>query len=190
MTGIYLFAAAAGVPLVVWFLLSGADDGGGDGPGDGGADDGSGGGDGIAAVTLRMLPLSTVAIAVAMFGITGLVLGALDTADAATLAAAIAIGLGAGVLNSTVFSYLRRSSSTAAIADDQVVGSVGRAVLPIAPDRRGRVAVEVGDQRLYFSAVPFADPDGAPTFDVGDPILIVQVANGVASVTRLDPELT
>ena len=26
MTGIYLFAAAAGVPLVVWFLLSGADD--------------------------------------------------------------------------------------------------------------------------------------------------------------------
>ncbi len=61
---------------------------------------------------------------------------------------------------------------------------------PSLPDRRGRVAVDVGDQRLYFSAVPFAEADGAPTFDVGDPILIVQVANGVASVTRLDPELT
>jgi len=107
MTGIYLFAAAAGVPLVVWFLLSGADDGSGDG---GGSDDGSGGGDGIGAVMLRMVPLSTVAIAVAMFGITGLVLGAVGSSSAATLAAAIAIGIGAGVLNSTVFGYLKRSS--------------------------------------------------------------------------------
>jgi len=187
MTGIYLFAAAAGVPLVVWFLLSGADDGSGDG---GGSDDGSGGGDGIGAVMLRMVPLSTVAIAVAMFGITGLVLGAVGSSSAATLAAAIAIGIGAGVLNSTVFGYLKRSSSTAAINDDQVIGAAGRAVLPIAPDRRGRVVVEVGDQRLYFSAVPFAGPDGEPTLDVGDPILVVQIANGVASVTRLDPELT
>ncbi len=29
MTGLYLFAAAAGVPLILWFLLGGGEDGGG-----------------------------------------------------------------------------------------------------------------------------------------------------------------
>ena len=58
---LYWFFAAAGVPLVVFFLLSGGADG---------IDDG------IAGIMFRFLPLSSLAIAAATFGVCGLVLDA------------------------------------------------------------------------------------------------------------------
>ncbi len=177
MTGLYLFAAAAGVPLVAWFLLSGAEDGGGD--------DGSG----IGAVMLRLLPLSTIAFVAATFGVCGLVLGALGTAAGTTFVASAAAAVAAGVINSTVFAYLRRSESTTAVGDEQLGGLVGRVVLPVAGERRGRIAVSVGGQQLYLSAR--ALPDAADEeLEVGAPVLVVEVHDGIASVTRLDPELT
>lgn len=189
MTAIYLFAAAAGVPLAIWFLIGGSEDGTDGGGGGDGTDGGGGGDDGIGAIMARLFPLSTVVLAVAMFGITGLVLGAVDTGASVTFAAALGVGIVAGALNSALFSYLRRSDSTAAVSDAQVAGAVGRIVLPVAPGRRGRIAVAVGEQQLYFSATSLAE-DPPVELAVGDPILVVQMHNGVASVTRLDPELT
>ena len=179
MTALYLFAAAAGVPLVAWFLLSGGDDGGDDGPG---TDDGVGG------LMLRMLPLSTVAIALAAFGVCGLVLDAVGTASGATFLGALAVALLAGALNSTVFAYVRRSESGATTSDADLAGAVGRVVQPVAPDHRGRIAVSTGDQRRYLSARALPDAAAIP-LEVGTPVLVVEVRGGVASVTRLDPEL-
>ncbi len=188
MTAIYLFAAAAGVPLAIWFLFGGSDEGG-DAGGDADGGDGSGADDGIGAIMGRLLPLSTVVLAVAMFGLTGLALGVADTDAGFTFVAALGVGLITGALNSSLFGYLRRSDSTAAVSDAQVTGAVGRVVLPVAPGRRGRIAVAVGEQQLYFSATYLAD-DPPTELAVGDPILVVEMHNGVASVTRLDPELT
>ncbi len=177
--GVYLFAAAAGVPLVLWFLLAGADDGGG---GDGSA------GDGVGGVMLRLLPLSTIAFFLATFGVCGIVLGLLDTPDATTLVAAAAAAVVAGAVNSTLFAYLRRSGSTSDVSDRQLAGSVGRVVLPVASERRGRVSVSVGGQHVYLSAETL--PDAPAELEVGAPVLVVEVDRGVALVTRLDPELT
>jgi membrane protein implicated in regulation of membrane protease activity len=180
VTALYLFAAAAGVPLVAWSLLGGGDDAG---------DDGAGTDDGVGALMLRLLPLSTVAIALAAFGVCGLVLGAAGTAAGTTLLGASAVALVAGALNSTVFSYLRRSESGATTSDADLAGAVGRVVQPVAPDHRGRIALSSGDQRRYLSARALPDAGGAP-LEVGTPVLVVEVRGGVASVTRLDPELT
>ena len=177
MNQLYLFAAAAGVPVVLWFLLSGGDD-------DGDAD-----ADGIGGVMLRLLPLSSIAIAVAAFGLAGLLLGAVDTAPGTTFVASLTIGVVAAVLNSTVFGYLRRSESTAAVGDEQVVGSVGHVVLPIAGEHRGRIVVSVGGQQLYLSARALPGETGGE-LAAGAPVLVVEVSGGVAAVTRLDPELT
>lgn len=180
MTGLYLFAAAVGVPLVAWFLLSGGGEGGGGGGGD----------DGIGGLMLRLLPLSTVALVAATFGVSGLVLGAVGTGAGTTFAGAAGAAVVGGVLNTTVFAYLRRSESTASVGDDQLAGAIGRVVLPVARDRRGRVAVSVGGQQLYLSARSITDATSDPELEVGAPVLVIEVHDGVASVTRLDPELT
>ena len=174
MTGLYLFAAAAGVPLVVWFLTSG-DDSGPDGDA------------GIAGVMFRLLPLSTVAFVLAAFGVAGLALGAAGTAGGTAFAAAAVAGIVAGVLNSTMFAYLRRSESTTEVDDDQLAGKIGRVVVPLTGDRRGRIAVTVGGQQIHLSAL--AAPGAPAELGVGDSVLVVEVRKGIATVTPLDPEL-
>lgn len=198
MTALYLLFAAAGVPLVAWSLFAGDGDGG-----DGGGDAGDAG-TSAGAIMLRLLPLSTLAIAAASFGVTGLALTLVDTSAGFTLAAAIAVAVLAGGLNSALFSYLRRSDSGASIDDSQLAGSTGTVVLPISPGSRGRVVVTIAGQRRYLSATAHA-VGGAPadgtavegtaaapprTLEAGAPILVVEVRDAVALVVPLDPELT
>lgn len=178
---LYLVAAAAGVPLVAWFLLGGADEGGDSG---GGADDSFGG------VMLRLLPLSSVALAVATFGVTGVALGLAGASSVTTLLAAVLVGLAAGALNSTAFAYLRRSESTSSLEDHQFVGSTGRVVMPVGDGRRGRIAVSLGNQQRYLSAQSLPGEHIDDELEVGSAVLIVDLQAGVASVTRLDPELS
>lgn len=178
MTGLYLFAAAVGVPLVVWFVLSGGDEGG---------DEGSGGNDGIAGVTLRLLPLSTLAFVAATFGVCGLVLGFVGTGAGTTFVASALAGVLAGGLNSALFGYLRRSESSSGVDDAQLAGAIGRVVLPISAEGRGRVAISVGGQQVYLSARSL--PDAPAVLEAGTPVLVVDVEGGIARVTRLDPEL-
>ena len=179
MTPLYVFAAAIGVPLVVWFLLSG---------GDGGEEGGDAGHDGVAGVAFRLLPLSTLAFAAAAFGVCGLALDLVDPDSGTTFLAALAAGVAAGALNSAAFAYLRRTESTSDVSDRQLAGGVGRVVLPVAGERRGRVAVGVGGQQVYLSATTL--PDATAELEVGAPVLVVEVNGGIATVTRLDPELT
>lgn len=178
MTGLYLFAAAAGAPLLAWFLLSGGDG------------DGGGGDDGIGGLMLRLLPLSTLAIVAASFGVCGLVLGAVGTGDGATFIAAASVAAVAGALNSLVFSYLRRSESSASIGDEQFTGAIGRVVVPMAGEHRGRIAVSAGGQQVYLSASPLPGATADTELEVGARVLVVEVRGGVATVVRLDPELT
>jgi hypothetical protein len=181
VTGLYLFAAAAGIPLLVWMLLAGGDEGG--------ADDAGGGDGGIGGLMLRLLPLSSIAIVLTGFGVCGLAMQLAGVGRTTTLVCSIAVGLVAGVLNGAAFAYLRRSESTASIGDDELTGKVGRIVLPTAPDRRGRVVVSVGGQQVQMTAIALPDPAGHD-LEVGAPVVVVEVRNGVASVARLDPELT
>jgi len=178
MLGLYLFAAALGVPLLAWFLLSGGDEGG-----DGGGDEGYG------VLMLRRLPLGTVAIVAATFGICGLALGAAGTGPVATFVCAVISAVVAGVLSGTAFAYLRRSESGATARDDDLAGAIGHVVLPLGGQRRGRIAISVGGQQLYLSAraVP---PATDAQLEVGAAILVIEVRDGIASVTPLDPELT
>ena len=177
MTGLYLFFAAVGVPLVVWFLLNGNDD----------STDAGAGGEGVDAVMLRLFPLSSVALAAAVFGISGLALGAVDTSAGVTFLGSLVVALLAGAMNSAAFAFLRRSGSYADVDDGRLAGSMGRVVVPVQAGHRGRIVVNVGDQPIPLSAQ--AAPDQSDELGVGTPVLVVEVTNGVATVTRLDPEL-
>jgi membrane protein implicated in regulation of membrane protease activity len=176
MTQFYLFAAAVGVPLVVWFVLSGGDDGG------------EGSGDGVAAIMFRLLPLSSIAVMLATFGVAGLALGVVGTTGPGAVIAAGAVALIVGGLNTLAFSYLRRTDAVTDASDDELPGSIGRVVLPVSPDRRGLVIASVNGHDIRLSAV--AHSSETEELTVGTPILVVEVNGGIVTVARLDTELT
>lgn len=180
MTGLYAFAAAVGVPLAIWLLLSGGDDGA----------ETDGGGEGLGGVMLRFLPLSTFALVAATFGVAGLALQATGEGAATSFVWAVVVGVVVGALNSTAFAYLRRSESGASTGDDHLVGSMGRVVVPVGEARRGRVSVAVDGQIRYLSARAVPDGAGSVELEVGARVLLIEISNGIASVTRLDPELS
>ena len=60
-------------------------------------------------------------------------------------------------------------------------------MLPVAGDQRGRIAVTVGGQQIHLSAQPVSA--GSAELPVGTSVVVVEVRNGIASVTGLDLEL-
>lgn len=172
MTGLYVFTLAAGLPLLLWFALSGGDADGTDIDSDG---------DGVFSV----ISLSTVAFVVTFFGGMGLVGGWLGASAVATFVLALIVGSIAGALNSAAFAWLRRSSTSSEVSDRELEGSIARVALDIGPSRRGRIVLDVAGARSQMTAEPVDGSD----IEAGARVIVVGVEGGVALVTRLDPEL-
>jgi len=184
MTIAYLVAAILGWPLVLFFILFSGDDGG-DGELDLDIDadvDLEAGSGEAASLAGDLLSIRSVAFFLALFGLTGLVLGWLDVNGFITLVAAVALGGFALWLNVVLMRYLRSSSVGTEVSDRVLEGRPARVVLPVGPDRRGRVSLEVQGQVIYLVARPYR----AGTFDVGDQVVVVEVDRGAALVTSLE----
>lgn len=185
MTAVYLVAAILGWPLVLFFILFAGDDGGGDGSidldldVDGGGEAGSGE---VTSLAGDLLSIRSLAFFLALFGITGLVLGWLDANGVIILIAALALGFFALWLNVALMRYLRVSSVGTEMSDRILVGCPAKVVLPVAPDRRGRVSVDVQGQVIYLVARPYRDG----SFDVGTDVVVIEVDRGAALVASLE----
>ncbi len=176
MTPLYVFCAAVGVPLLLWFAFVGD----ADGLGDGGVDAGDGG-----EGPLSIIPLSTPAFVVAFFGVTGLVAGWIGVSAGAALVAAVVVGLVAGGLNSAAFAWLRRNSVSTDLAPAEIEGRFARVTVPVSRSRRGRIVVELAGQPRTFTARA-ADDDG---LEAGERVIVVGFDGPVALVVRAAPEL-
>lgn len=171
MTALYVFLLAVGGPLLVWFAFTG------DGDADGFGGDSSG--------PLAVIPLSTVAFGMAFFGLAGLVFGATGVNALVTLVLAATAGLAAGAVNSAVFAWLRRSSSSSDVADSEIEGTIATASMPIGRNRRGKITLEIAGAREQMTASPVDDSDIA----AGDDVVVVRIQKGVALVAPLHNEL-
>ena len=119
MTALYLFCAAVGIPLLLWFSFAG-DSGGGDGFGNAEADG-----------PLAFLSLSTMSFVLGFFGLTGLLLEIVGTAGLVTLLVAIITAVAAGAFNSAAFRWLRRNSNSSEVMDHELEGMIANVALPI-----------------------------------------------------------
>jgi membrane protein implicated in regulation of membrane protease activity len=186
MTVLYLVAAILGWPLVLFFILFAGDDAGGDGDLDididADVDIEVGEGQGAASLAGDLLSIRSLAFFLALFGATGLVLGWLDANGVVTLVAALALGAFALWINATLMRYIRTSSVTTELSDRVLEGRPARVVLPVAPNRRGRVSIDVQGQVVYLVARPYRDG----TFDVGTEVVVVEVDRGAALVASLE----
>lgn len=161
-----------------------------DGPGDAGAADAASGGafDGaLGAVFSSIVSFRTVVFFLAFFGASGLVFGWLGYGAIATFGSAVLIGLIAAVINATLFGLLKLSQPNSQISDRTLEGRWAKVVLPMNPDQRGRIRIDLSGQPQYLVAKPL-DDGSKQQFDVGTSVVVVKVENGTALVSPV-PEL-
>jgi len=170
MTGLYLFCAAVGVPLLLWFSFAGDADGFGDADADG---------------PLAFLSLSTMSFVLGFFGLTGLLLEIVGTAGLITLLLAIITAVSAGAFNSAAFRWLRRNSNSSEVMDHELEGMIANVALPISGEQRGKIILTKAGAREQMTATPV---DGS-SIDPGERVVIVRVEGGVALVAPLGPDL-
>ncbi|MEM9201156.1 MAG: hypothetical protein AAGC53_05835 [Actinomycetota bacterium] len=173
MTNIYLFCAAVGVPLMLWFVFAG--DGDADGFGD--ADGGHG--------VLGFLPLSTVASLLAFFGLGGLLFDVTGAATTIGFVLAVIVSVAAGVINTGALRWLRHNSTSSEVMDHELQGTIANVSLPISTEHRGKIILTKAGAREQMTAAPV---DGS-TIDPGEKVVIVRVEGGVALVAPLGPDL-
>lgn len=141
-------------------------------------------GTGVADFVGSLLSFRSAVFGVAFFGTTGFLLGLVDTNALITLIAAIAVGAAAWVGNSLLWRWLKRNMVGSSLTNRQIQGSTGKVVLPIG-ENKGRVALDVGGQPVYYVAKPFHRNRG-DQFAVGDEVVVIEVQEGTALVARLD----
>lgn len=192
MFGVYLFSAVVGWLLVAFFLVSGGDtdfdagsfdadiDLGGDADLDIDAAPG-----GVIDLLLSYISLRSVVFFLAFFGLTGIVLDALGTNALITAVAASGTGFFAATVNNTLIGYIQRTGASSDVRNRTIAGNAAEVVLPIAVGRKGRVAVEVGGQRIYLVATPYTT-DAGEAFEVGETVVVIEVDRDGAKVARME----
>lgn len=195
MFGLYLASAIIGWAFVGLFLFGGIDsdvaadfdpDIDLDSDLDGDAELAEGGfASSVASAALSLLSFRSIVFFLAFFGLTGTALNLIEAGPAATLVAAIGVGWFAWVFNSLVFRALKVADVSSSLQEADLRGAMGEVVLPMSQGQRGRIVVEVGDQRRYLTAEPF-DADGQGKFGPGDPIVVIEIDKGTAKVAPIE----
>lgn len=181
MMALYLFALILGGGFLLLSLAGGGDADmeveGLDGAADAGAD-------GDAAS--RIFSLRSLVYALFGFGATGTILAALGMGTLTTLPFSILGGMGAALVVSLAFRFLRRTDSGEQAGDASLQGLAGVITLPLGTGSPGAVAVERGGRRITLRALPHPASGGEP--GSWSRVVVVEMDRGVALVSPLEPD--
>jgi hypothetical protein len=107
--------------------------------------------------------------------------------DVLAISAVTALVVAAGV--HWVFGYLRRTEAGEMPSDAALVGQAARVTLPVSRGDVGKIELTFGGQRVELLARPFRDDDAAgAAIANGTEVVIVEMAAGMALVSRTSPE--
>jgi membrane protein implicated in regulation of membrane protease activity len=156
---VFAIAAAVGSLLIVVQFFGGALDVEADGSH---VDHVSDGADGLQLRSLR-----TIAVALAGFGFTGLILGAVGVWTWIALPVALAVGAAGLVGTALVVARLVALEQDASVRIADAIGERGTVYLPIAPEQPGKIQVVAGGRTVEYRAV------AGETLATGTPVLVV-----------------
>ena len=125
------------------------------------------------------------------FGAAGTLLHLLWGGGQPVLTAVVAGGAGvaSGALIGSVFGYLKRTESGTMRGERSFVGLTGEVSLEIAPGGRGSVTVRRGDRRVRIRARAADARGDAGALAAGQPVVVVEMRDGIASVAPVGPRL-
>jgi membrane protein implicated in regulation of membrane protease activity len=93
-------------------------------------------------------------------------------------------GLGAGFVSGLIFRALARSEVSSGASTKDAIGQVGKVLLPLDRQRRGKVRIEVRGQILDMIATTEEGP-----FEAGDTVMVVEMRDDGAHVAGAPAEL-
>lgn len=202
MLGPYIGALLFGGLLLALSLFAGGHDdadgdghadGHGDGHGDGHADGHShaaqvahahgGAADGFLS-TFASLRFWTFFFAFG--GATGLALTILGLPSGVTGAAAGVMGGVAGGFAAWAFRYIGKNSLSSALSSEDWIGRTAKVTVPVSAERPGKILLTFDNEVKELLALSAGASDGA--IGVGEEVLVVSMADGVAKVTLNRPD--
>jgi membrane protein implicated in regulation of membrane protease activity len=140
---------------------------------------------GLASAALVLLSLRFWVFAAFAFGLTGTAIRVLGLASPfVALLLAVLAGLGAGALAVWVFRALARSESSSAVAADDLIGQIGRVLVPLGPGTTGKVRLDLRGQAVDMLATTDDVGIGA-----GELVLVESVREHTLHVSRPPAEL-
>lgn len=203
MLGPYIGALLFGGVLLALSLFAGGDDADADGDGHGGghgeADGDADGHDSHAAqvahehggaidgflATFASLRFWTFFFAFG--GGTGLALTILGLPSVVTAIAAGVMGAVAGGFASWAFRYIAKNSLSSSLSSEDWIGRTAKVTVPVSPERAGKILMSFDNEVKELLALSAGASDGA--IGVGEEVLVVSMADGVAKVTLNRSEL-
>jgi membrane protein implicated in regulation of membrane protease activity len=164
---LYIFALAAGIPLLLVFAFGG----------ELGADTDTGSDGGF----FSWVSISAVSFGAVFFGVAGMftVWASLGAVPGVLIAAGAGI-LGASFHNA-LFGWMRRSEASSEVTNLDLVGGNAIVVLDVSSDNRGQVVVDAAGARHRITASPATRDD---RLEQGERVEIVGMEGGVALVAR------
>lgn len=159
MTTIYLAAVAFGVTLLLASIVFGGKD--------------TDGGDAGADVGLAWAPVASFRFWVfllAFGGGAGYALTRLGSSEVVSAFGALGVGWAAGSIAVLVVDKLSKGSVSSEIESSELIGTSGTLVLPVGPDKPGKVRVDIKGRSEDFVAMLVDDGAELPT---GASVLIV-----------------
>lgn len=139
-------------------------------------------GEGMTAA-IKFLSFRNIVFFLAFFGLTGTVLTWLNGPFLLVLAVAIGMGFGAATLMHRVMSHLLKNEVGQALNVDNLVGLPAKVTVTITKDRRGKVLLDAGGQKLQLLALT-ADEASRDAFSAGEIVYILSVEDGTAYVVE------
>jgi len=143
----------------------------------------TGAAEGSEAIWLPFLSLRFWTFGLASFGLTGLLLSLSMVADAPALLSAVAAGGGIGTGAAWFFQKIKTDSVSGDIALGRYAGEEARVVLTVRPEGMGKIALQTMAGRIEM----FANTRDAEPIERGESVIIANVRDGVADVSRLIP---
>lgn len=118
-------------------------------------------------------------------GGTGLALTATGLSPAVTAIAAATMGAVSGGFAAWTFRFLWRNPLTSSLSSEDWIGRTGRVIVPLSGERPGKIRIELDQEVKDLVALAAGASEGE--MGVGDEVLIVSMADGVAKVTPNRP---
>jgi len=119
-------------------------------------------------------------------GATGLALTILGLPTVVTAIAAGVMGGAVGGFAAWAFRYIGKNSLSSSLSSEDWIGRTAKVTVPVSPGRAGKILLTFDNEVKELIALSAGESDGA--IGVGEEVLVVSMADGVAKVTLNRPD--